>query len=92
MKQRKKLRVRRCLVCDQEFSSFANWICPKCHQSHYQLFHHGLSPNEEDLIYLIDAPDHGSDGNPSPLEGEGTDGVNLEKGNFEGKKRRFDGD
>ena len=54
----KKLRLRRCLICSGEFSSFSNRICPQCHKRHAVLFENcGFGPNDENLIYCVDLPD-----------------------------------
>jgi hypothetical protein len=48
---KRKLKTRKCLVCDKEFQSFINRICPGCHQKYEKLFSTSLPAQWEDLIY-----------------------------------------
>jgi hypothetical protein len=49
-------KKRKCLMCDQEFLSRWNRICPRCHYEKWKLFRTAPGPNYENLIY-IDIPE-----------------------------------
>ena len=83
----KKLKTRKCLVCDKGFSTFSeNRICPRCHEKHKKLFESAPSGNLEDLIYNVSSSEEGDLPSSPGVEGENSQGA-LEWGLDDRKTR-----
>jgi hypothetical protein len=71
---KKRLKTRKCLVCDRTFQTFSeNHICNTCHKRHAKLFESCPVGNLEGFIYDVDPPLDRAEDSKNPDPGDGGD-------------------